>query len=330
MGAMILNRNQANAYKVKSEATKILLKATISLLLIIMLLHGADVPSLLTRFQNIDPWSFFAASLVMFSLSFIHAVRWLTIIRANGGRMGFALALKLVFVGYFFSQALPSSVGGDAMRIWQAHRAGLGLGTALNTVVLDRLIALAALLIMTAAALPWLKDLVADPTIRWAFVLVLMAGMAGFAVLLILNRLPESFFRWKIARAAAKLSDAARKTLLNTQSCFITIILSAGVHFGVSLTVFILADALGIQVSLMHCILLVPLVTLVTLIPISIAGWGVRESAMVVAFGLIQVPRSDAIAVSLLFGITALVTGLPGGVLWWRTSNHSLPPSNPI
>jgi uncharacterized membrane protein YbhN (UPF0104 family) len=64
---------------------------------------------------------------------------------------------------------------------------------------------------------------------------------------------------------------------------------------------------------------------MVTLIPISIAGWGVRESAMVVAFGLIQVPRSDAIAVSLLFGMTLLVTGLPGGVLWWRTSDHSAP-----
>lgn len=309
---------------------KTLLKALISLLLIVALLNGADVPSLLTRFQGVNPWSLFAAALVMFSLAFVHAARWVTIIRANGGRMRFSTSLRLVFVGYFFSQALPSSVGGDAMRIWQAHRAGLSLGTALNTVILDRLIALAALLIMTAVALPWLKDLAIDSPIRWAFVLVLMAGAVGFAALLILNRLPEFVFRWKVARAAARLSEAARKTLLNAESGFATLALSVGVHIGVSLVVFMLADALGVRVSLMHCILLVPLVMLVTLIPISIAGWGVREGAMVVAFGLIQVPRSDAIAVSLLFGMTLLVTGLPGGVLWWRTSNHSSPPGKPI
>lgn len=297
----------------------------ISLLLIIMLLRGADVPGLIARFQGVNPWNLFAATLVMFSLTFAHAARWVTIIRANGGRMGFLTSFKLVLVGYFFSQALPSSVGGDAMRIWQAHRSGLSLGTALNTVVLDRLVALAAMLIMTAVALPWLKDLVVDSAIRWAFLLVLMAGAVGFAVLLVLSRLPASVFRWKLTQAAARLSEAAQETLLSARSGFVTLALSVVVHIGVSVVVFMLADALGIRVSLVHCILLVPLVIMVTLIPISIAGWGVRESAMVVAFGLIQVPRSDAIAVSLLFGMTLLVTGLPGGVLWWRTSDHSAP-----
>jgi glycosyltransferase 2 family protein len=310
---------------VNSKIVKIILQAVISLLLIIMLIHGADTPGLLARFQGVNPKNLFAAAMVMFSLSFLHAARWVAIIRANGGHMGFMTSLRLVLVGYFFSQALPSSVGGDAIRIWQAHRAGLTLGIALNTVVLDRLIALAALLVMTAAALPWLKDLVIDSTVRWTFMLALTAGVIGFAVLLILNRLPESLFRWKVVRAAAQLSDAARNTLLNAGYSSVSLALSVGVHIGVSLVVFILADALGVGVSLLNCILLVPLVTVVTLIPISIAGWGVRESAMVVAFGLIQVPRSDAIALSLLYGATILATGLPGGVLWWRTGHHVTP-----
>lgn len=300
---------------------KTLLKVAVSLLLIAVLLHGADVPGLITRFHGINPWFLLLAALVMFLLAFAHAARWAAIIRANGGRMRFATSLKLVFEGYFFSQALPSSIGGDAMRIWQAHRSGLSLGTALNTVVLDRLIALAALLIMTAVALPWLTDLVVDPALRWAIVLVLVGGAGGFAALLVLNRLPEFVFRWKVVRAALQLSEAARKTLLNASSGSLTLVLSVGVHVGVALVVFILAGALDVRVGLAHCIILVPLVMLVTLLPISIAGWGVREGAMVVALGLIQVSRSDALAVSVLFGATLLVTSLPGGVLWWRT-NH--------
>lgn len=301
---------------------KFLLKVAVSLLLIGMLLYGADLPGLISRFQEVDAGKILVAVMVAFLLSVPHAARWLAVIQANGGRMRALLALKLVFVGYFFSQALPSSVGGDAMRVWQAHRAGLSLGTALNTVILDRLIALAALLIMSAVALPWLLDLVTDPAIRWGFMLVLASGVAGFTVLLGLRRLPEYWCRWRAARAVLQLSEASRNALLNVRYGVLTLALSLVVHIGVSLVVFILADALGIRVSLMHSILLVPLVMLVTLIPISIAGWGVREGAMVVAFGLVQVSRSDAIALSLLFGTTLLITGLPGGLLWWKIGHH--------
>jgi len=55
---------------------------------------------------------------------------------------------------------------------------------------------------------------------------------------------------------------------------------------------------------------------LVSMIPISFGGWGVREGAMVVFFGLVGVPAADALAMSILFGLAALVAGLPGGVLW--------------
>lgn len=293
-------------------------------MLIALLLYGADVPSLLVRFRSIDLWSLMAAILVMFSRTFAHAARWATIIRANDGHIAFAQSFKLILMGYFFNQALPSAVGGDVIRVWQARQAGLSLGTALNTVVLDRLLALAALLIMSTAALPWLMDLIIDPALRWALALVLITGTLGFAVLLVLNRLPEYVFRWRLARAAVKLSNATRKTLLHIGPCLITLVLSVAIHFGMALVVFILAGALGVKISLIHCIFLVPLVMLVSLIPISMAGWGVREGAMVVAFGLIQVPQSDAIAVSVLFGATLLLTSLPGGLLWWRSGHPTV------
>jgi hypothetical protein len=64
-------------------------------------------------------------------------------------------------------------------------------------------------------------------------------------------------------------------------------------------------------------------VILVTVVPISIAGWGVREGAMVVAFGFINVPASAAFAVSVLFGLTLAAASLPGSILWWL-SGYSL------
>ena len=74
-----------------------------------------------------------------------------------------------------------------------------------------------------------------------------------------------------------------------------------------------------------------------TVVPVSIAGWGVREGAMVVAFGFINVPAGAAFAVSVLFGLTLAAASLPGSLFWWlsgyscatspRTPQHSKPTS---
>jgi len=60
----------------------------------------------------------------------------------------------------------------------------------------------------------------------------------------------------------------------------------------------------------------VPPVLLVTTLPISIAGWGVREAAMVVAFGLIGVPEDGALVLGFMIGVIGVVVGVPGGILW--------------
>ena len=62
--------------------------------------------------------------------------------------------------------------------------------------------------------------------------------------------------------------------------------------------------------------LLVPPVVLITMLPISIAGWGVREGAMILALGQIGVAPVDALSLSVLFGLTGLAAALPGAALW--------------
>jgi hypothetical protein len=86
---------------------------------------------------------------------------------------------------------------------------------------------------------------------------------------------------------------------------------------GFAVIVFAIARAMQIDVTVRDCVLLVPPVILVTVIPVSIAGWGLREGAMVVAFGFINVPAGAAFAMSVLFGLTLAVASLPGSLLWW-------------
>ena len=67
-----------------------------------------------------------------------------------------------------------------------------------------------------------------------------------------------------------------------------------------------------------------PPVLLVMTLPISIAGWGVREQAMVAAFALVGVPGEGALALSIMFGLMGLITGLPGGVVWLISSDKKI------
>ena len=82
------------------------------------------------------------------------------------------------------------------------------------------------------------------------------------------------------------------------------------------LVVFLLAQALGSRVELLSVMVIFPFVLLLSMLPISLAGWGVREGAMVMFFGLIGLSAKISLSASLLFGICMFLAALPGGVLW--------------
>jgi len=92
----------------------------------------------------------------------------------------------------------------------------------------------------------------------------------------------------------------------------------------ISALFYLLAQALGLErVDLLDCIVLVPPVILITTIPISIAGWGLREGAMVTLFAFVGVAQGDAFVLSILFGVVSLMLSLPAGLVWLASSGRN-------
>ena len=296
---------------------KPLLKIALSLILIAIVVRAFDVRGVVAQFMKVDAATLLLATAVAVAIAPLHAGRWLAVIGASNHRLGFRTALQVVLIGHFFNQVLPSSVGGDAMRVWCGYRAGLGFGIAAGTVIIDRALTLVSLLLLTAAGLPWLFDIVTDPVARWALSTVICAGLAGFAAFLAIVRLPGFALRWRTLRSLLDLAALARKVIFQARYGLPVILLSVLSFVAFAFIVFRLANAMQLDVTLKDCVLLVPPVILVTVVPVSIAGWGVREGAMVVAFGFLNVSASAAFAVSVLFGLTLAVASLPGSLLWW-------------
>lgn len=94
------------------------------------------------------------------------------------------------------------------------------------------------------------------------------------------------------------------------------LILSIAIHLMTVLCIAFFLQGLGHDVRFSLLLALVPPVLLVTVVPISMAGWGVRESAMIFILGIVGIPAADALATSLSFGIAVFLIGLPGGLLW--------------
>jgi uncharacterized membrane protein YbhN (UPF0104 family) len=273
------------------------------------LIRGAELPAI-------------AATLVMLSVAnLVAACRWQLILSAEATSPGRLTLLKIVLVGLFFNQVLPTGVGGDAVRVWRCSRLGIGLGAAIRSILLDRACGYLVLVVLYIAGLPALLQLLPDARER-----------GGVLALVSLDRLPRAILRLRLIAPFAELSRASRRLFMDPVRC--------GAALGYSIITIALTilafkfvgDAVGGRLSLGSWIMIVPPVTLIQLLPVSLAGWRVREMVLVVALGLFGIPAEVALATSLLFGLCLILVGLPGGVIWltgWDIASHRHPFTQP-
>ncbi|MDD5240727.1 MAG: lysylphosphatidylglycerol synthase transmembrane domain-containing protein [Sulfuricella sp.] len=310
-------------------ALSFLLQLSVSGALIWILLQTTDMTDVGSKLMKFSLWSVVVAVLLIILLTVLHGLRWKFIVSASRGKLSAIDAVKIVFLGNFWNQVLPSSVGGDVVRAWAAKRAGLDMGLAITTVLLDRLIAVASLIIGIALGLPWLAGMIQGATARGSIVLFVGLSVGCLFFLYFLQCIPRSLLRWKAMRFVQRIVDSTQRVIRHRQGN-LAFALSLAIHGGTALAVFILAMGLNIRVGLLDCLLLMPPVMLISMLPISIAGWGLRESAMVIALAIVGVPASDALAISIVFGAVGMLASFPGAVVWLHAKKLTVPEHAPF
>ncbi len=307
----------------------VILKIAVSGGLIWFLLSSIDIGAAKDRILDADPVMILCAGLVLFVQMGVGGARWWAVMRAIETPLPWLELTKLFWIGGFFSQALPSSVGGDPIRIYMAYKDGLPLSKAINGVMLERVVTIIGLTLLVIAVQPWFVPKLNEETQMLTLTVLAMLGIGtifGVIVLLYLDRLPEALSKFRIVRGMNALAADSRLLFLRPKGVMLASIFGVLTHVNISLCVFFLAMSIDVDVTWLDCMVLMPLVILVTTLPISIAGWGVREGAMVTAFALVGVPREGALVLSLMLGILGIVLMIPGGFLWLirRKSGDSL------
>ena len=307
---------------------KLVVKLFVSVSIIAYLLSTVDFNLVLERLKTADMFLVFLSVCLLFVLVFPQALRWKIIIDASEAKLKLSYAVGTTMVGWFFNQVLPSSVGGDAFRVWYAYRFGVRLRTATQSVIFDRISALMAVVLILLISSPWLNLVFSSDQPVFTVLLFAFALLLGCIILLVADRFIPSFTPAAVKGQVVEFSGAARKVFLGGTGIRV-IAISCAIHFSVALAVWLLALSMQIQLNIIHIFLLMPVILFVTAIPVSIAGWGIRESSMVVVLGMVGVPAESAISLSLSFGLAMLFASLPGGIVWWLM-HHEVPQAETV
>jgi len=257
------------------------------------------------------------ALLMQLASTYIAAYRWFKISQLLVFREKLSFYVQVYFKGTFFNQVLPSSIGGDAVRMLELTSKGYDKKDAFYVVFVDRVVGLVGLLILNLAA-----TLLFFGTFERDFSLLIIAialsGIFGFALLFHLHRLTflaDIKFLNLSVRLANRLNTlyASRGLLLKH------IAISVLVHFFSVLTMYGLSLALDVGLSFQTLLIAVPPVFLLTIVPISLAGWGIREGAMIGILMLVGADQTKILAMSILYGLLLIISALPGSYFWIKS-----------
>jgi glycosyltransferase 2 family protein len=270
-------------------------------------------------------WVVFAVMLVMLQIPLV-AVRWQSILEALGvsaARVTRTGILAITAIAIFFSQVLPS-VAGEGVRAWLLVRLGCNWRNSLTSVVIDRAVGVGLLVAFGFVVLLLPSGLTALGGYR-DVVLVSYAGLllAAVLALVLTAAIVRLLERWRYTRWLASLAADIHRVLLGSRG---PLILTIGclIHALTILVIWSLGRAQGLALPLADAAVLFSVMLGVTIVPISISGWGLRELAVVSLLSEYGVAPANALVFSVEFGLTLAIGSLPGAVTWllYSFSDH--------
>lgn len=303
-------KSPARLTKFKNCMLKLSLKILITVAILFVIARSIDLATVLGVVRNMQAKYLFWALAMQLLSAALASYRWYLIMRRLKFSQGPLFYLKSYLKGSFFNQALPGGIGGDAYRVLETGKLGNGNKAAFYGVLLDRLLGLIGLLLLNLIANIAYPDLL-PPTIFHTLNAIALGGIAAVIVFAMLGKV-DYFAKLKFTRHLHEISADMRRVYHDPKAISLHSIISVLIHLASMLAVYFLGTGVGLNYGLLTFLVLVPPVMLLTIAPISLAGWGVREGGMIGLFLLIGADKTLVLSMSVLYGLVLLAASLPG------------------
>ena len=299
-------------------------KIAFSTFLIGWILHNSDLEAIWNAIKGAD-FALLLAAFTLFYLGyFIIAQRQRTLLSAQQIDVKIPFLLQSFAIGMFFSNLLPSTIGGDASRMYDVWRVAGSKSKAVSVILIDRFFGMFALMIfgfVAALGSDEVRDTVPGIAAYMGLVLVAM-----IAVLWMVFGSGARIIDWLLRINLGPLSGIQRlaEKIVNGFSLFknrgdvlvVAVLWSLLLQLNVIAHFIIMTHALSLDVPATAMFVIIPIATLLMLIPISINGIGLREAIFVFLFGIYGVATESSVAFAwIAFGMV-LVQGVVGGIVF--------------
>ena len=215
------------------------------------------------------PWYVLAITIQIIS-ALTAAYKWELIMKNMGYNAPFSYYARTYFIGTVFNQVLPTSVGGDAVRIAYTNKLGAGLRKAFNGVMVDRYYGTVGLVLLNLIPLFWLSRVLPQHIFMILLIITVAVGIGLLFALMVCKI--HLLARFKITHIIYELSQAIVDSATSVQHTISLLLLAILSNFLTILALYYIAIALNLPINFLSLLAIIPAITLITLLPISFAG----------------------------------------------------------
>jgi uncharacterized protein (TIRG00374 family) len=311
----------------KRQIIFILAKIVFAAVVLTVVARKVDLSHVWTNLRNAQKAPIFAGIILCLATVVIAGWRWHRLLRIFQISIPLKALICIAQIGQFFVMFLPGPTGDDLTRMLYISRLAPGrVGEACSTVLLDRCIGLASVLMLALFCIPWQWSILStSPDTHWLALAIVIAGFAVCLVGLLFFVVGHPTHQWFEKRIrslpAHSLRDEAARIwgLLCTNKKLVAQVIAAATatQLLLCLLFYLAGISVGIRAPVTVWCSFVPIVLAANALPITVAGFGVREYLLVTFLGVLaQVDGERALAASLVAFAIILVVCVMGGVLY--------------
>lgn len=299
------------------------IQAAISIALIWWIFHDPEKRALMGEaLRTANLWWFPPGVLAVGGTILLQTWRWKLLLAAVGIRLTYLRSLQLVLIGMFFNLFLLGATGGDVVKIYYAMREASGARVgAFLSVVVDRVVGILALAVISIFVVISSWEALTSTPIAQGLLLTLgliLSGSVGMVVVAVIiaafkleQRLPA---KMPLRTAIVDLAEATHRYSRSPGTILKALAISLPAHLLLFLTFYFAARAFRLTIGVIETFSVIPIVNVITALPISLSGIGVREKLFEDLLGaLYAVPPAEAVLVAISGYLMIVFWGLIGG-----------------
>ncbi len=313
---------------IKKKTVIFLLKAGVSISLLLIILLNVDWETTVENLRNADLAILFVALVLNLAERLELTYKWNLLIRVRNIIVSFGRLFLINSIGGFLGLFLPSSLGTDVVRGFYLAKNNSEKSVTVSSIFVDRVMGMFSLLLLCLISVFFTGEILSKFNFEIYIVAISIFTVISFYIFqkketaIFLEKIIKKVKYQKFLEKGLKLHASILEYKKFPKTLLVTFILTLFVQITRILTYYFVALSFGVSVPFIYFILIIPIIMLVIMIPISIGGLGVREGAFVAFFTLAGMSVNDAVIISITSSFidtinTILLGG--GGYLFYNT-----------